>query len=317
MNLTNLDLDLLLVLHTVLEEQSATRAAERLNLSRPAVSNAIARLRASLGDPLFVRTSRGFLPTPLALQMAPHLAVAIKHLRAAVETATGFQPRTTSRRFTLACSDYEQLAFLPRVIADFRRRMPHAALRVLSVEQMLQTNALMSGDVDLFLGVLPTPRPFTLAAQVIAHDDIVCIARRDHPRIPRQLSAALFFELPHVELALLGQRPSSGRQLAEAAEAEWHQKRRIALSVPNFISVAISVAASDCLAAIPRRLATLFAQSWPLRILPLPLRFPPLATEMVWHLRSSEDAPVQYLRTRIAAVTKDRARPRHAASPSS
>ena len=306
MNLESIDLDLFLVFHTVMEERSATRAAERLNLSRPAVSNALARLRLILNDPLVVRSSRGLVPTPLAMQIAPHVAIAVKHIRAAVETARGFDPTTTSRRFTVASSDYEQLSFLPRVVTDFRRRLPQAILRVISVEQMLQTNGLMTGEVDLFLGLLPAPLPAALAADVIARDDVVCIMRRDHARVGRRLSMELFFELSHVEVALFGDRPSAGRQLAEAAEAELHRSRRIAISAPNFVSAAMAVVASDCVAALPRRLAVLFARIWPLRILQLPITFPQVVTHMVWHVRTAEDAPVKYLRRMITATANGR-----------
>lgn len=302
MNLANIDLDLFLVLHTVLEERSATLAAERLNLSRPAVSNAIARLRAILNDPLVVRSSRGFVPTPLALQIAPHIATAVQHIRTALEAAKGFDPATTTRRFTIASSDYEQVAYLPRIMAEFRSRLPLATLRVVSVDQMLQSNGLATGEVDLFLGVLPAPVPAALATEVIAHDTVVCIVRRGHPRVGRRLSADLFFELAHVEVALLGSRPSAGRQLAEAMETKLRKRRRIVISVPNFIAAGMAVASSDCLATIPRRLAAMLAQNWPLRVFPLPISFPPLVTQMIWHNRTREDAPVEYLRRLIAST---------------
>ena len=280
MNLANVNLDLFLVLHTVMEEQSATRAAERLNVSRPAVSNAIARLRLLLNDPLVVRSPRGLVPTPLAAQIAPDIASALKHLRSAVEAAKGFDPATTTRRFTVASSDYEHLAFLPRVIAEFRRRLPHAVLRVISIDQMLRTDGLTTGDVDLFLGAPPSPLPPVLRADVIAHDSVVCILRRNHPRVRRMLSVDLFFELPHVEIALLGDRPSAGRLLANGAEARLGRVRRIAISTPDFTSAAMVVAATDCLAAMPRRLAKLFTKIWPLRVLKLPIDFPPVVTQI-------------------------------------
>jgi DNA-binding transcriptional LysR family regulator len=299
LNLANVDLDLFLVLHTVMEEQSATRAAERLNVSRPAVSNAIARLRLLLKDQLLVRSSRGLVPTPLAVQIAPHVATALTHIRSALEAAKGFDPATTTRRFTIASSDYEQLAFLPRVVAEFRRRLPQASLRVISIDQMLRTDGLTTGEVDLFLGASPSPLPAVLGADTIAHDDVVCILRRDHPRVARKLPLDLFFELSHVEIALLGDRPSAGRLLANAAEASLGRVRRIAVSVPNFTSAAMAVVASDCVAAVPRRLAALFVQIWPLRVLKLPIDFPPVVTQMVWHVRTAEDVPVRFLRRMI------------------
>src|SRR5579864_2740913 len=102
MNLSTLDLNLLLVLHVVLEERSATRAAKRLHVTQSAVSNSIARLRMVLADPLVVRSGRGLVPTPRAEELAPLVAQAIAHLQLAVDRGAGFSPQASERCFTLS-----------------------------------------------------------------------------------------------------------------------------------------------------------------------------------------------------------------------
>lgn len=303
-NLENIDLDLFLVLHTVIEERSATRAGARLHLSRPAISNALARLRRLLNDPLLVRSARGLVATPFTLEIAPHLAAAVEHLRMVMEATRRFDPATTTRRFTVACSDYEQMAFLPPVLREFRRRLPNALLRVVSVDQMVRTDGLETGEVDLLVGAPPAPLPAALGAETIGTDEIVCIARRDHPGVKGKLSVDRFFELPHVEIALLGDRPTTGRQIAATTAAKLGRTRRITLSVPTFASAAIAVIASDCLAAIPRRLALSFSQFWPLRILLIPVEIPPISTQMIWHTRTAGDPPIEYLKRLIAETAK-------------
>src|SRR4051794_27469274 len=108
MNLAALDLNLFLVLHTVLEEQSATQAAKRLNVTQSAVSNALARLRTLLGDPLVVRSGRGLVATPRGAELAPIVAQMFAQLSAAVDRGPGFAPEASTRTFTLAAADNHQ-----------------------------------------------------------------------------------------------------------------------------------------------------------------------------------------------------------------
>src|SRR5512144_3396081 len=127
MNVASLDANLLLVLHLVLQEGSATRAARRLHLTQSAVSNALARLRSQLGDPLVVRTGRGLAPTPRAEQMAPLLSAAFADLERALGRE-GFDPSTCTRTFTFA--DSEEFSQLPRLAGLFEQRLPRATLHL-------------------------------------------------------------------------------------------------------------------------------------------------------------------------------------------
>src|SRR5581483_10445513 len=128
-NLSAIDLNLFLVLHAVLEERSATRAAARLHVTQSAVSNALARLRQLLGDPLVVRHGRGLVPTPRAEQLAPLL-------------------RDVADRFTMALADSHQATEASRIAQAFTRRLPQAKLRVVSADYLAATNGLSSGDID-------------------------------------------------------------------------------------------------------------------------------------------------------------------------
>src|ERR1700722_3024508 len=117
MNLSALDLNLFVVLHAVLEERSATRAARRLNVTQSAVSNALARLRSVLGDPLVVRSGRGLVATPRAVELAPIIAQAIAHLESAVDRSQAFAPAQSTRTFTIAASDNHQTSEGGRIAA--------------------------------------------------------------------------------------------------------------------------------------------------------------------------------------------------------
>ncbi|WP_437974068.1 LysR family transcriptional regulator [Sorangium sp. So ce295] len=132
-NLSTIDLNLLHVLAVTLEERSATRAARRLGVTQSAVSNALARARELLGDPLLVRDGRGMAPTPAADELLPELAAAMGQLRSMIEHRRVFDPRSSTRELTLACADNSQIADVPPVAAALAREMPLARLRVVSV----------------------------------------------------------------------------------------------------------------------------------------------------------------------------------------
>ena len=136
MSITRFDLNLLLTLDAVLSEGSVARAALRLHVTPSAVSNALARLRSLLDDPLLVRSGRGVVPTPRSMELAP----VIKRMLSEVERALcteGFNPATTTRRFTVAVSDAGQISWLPRFGRFMSAEMPRASLRVIGIDTYL------------------------------------------------------------------------------------------------------------------------------------------------------------------------------------
>src|SRR5215470_13785517 len=139
--LEQLDLNLLLVLDTVLAERSVARAARRLHVTPSAVSNGLARLRAVLGDPLVARSGRGIVPTPRAAELAPALARALRDLGAAV-SGPSVDPAATTRQLTLAIADVGQLVRLPRLAALVARELPRARLRVVGIDTLLSSGGL-------------------------------------------------------------------------------------------------------------------------------------------------------------------------------
>jgi DNA-binding transcriptional LysR family regulator len=299
MNLSNVDLDLFVVLQAVLEEGSATRAAARLHVTRPAVSNALARLRRLLNDQLVVRTARGLVPTPRAKAIAPFVTSALEQLRSVIEDATVFDPRSSTRRFTIASSDNEQLSVLPAVIEAFRRELPRASLRISGIDQVVVGDGLGTGDVDVMIGALPSVPP-SLRAVVLFSDRLVCIARRGHTAFRGgRVTSERLWGLPHVDIALLGGRTTFGSGMRDAIETREGRTRSIALTAPNFLSAALAVARTDWLATLPATLAASFSTLLPIQILEIPFETPPIPTQLVWHARSETDAGAVALRRLI------------------
>jgi DNA-binding transcriptional LysR family regulator len=295
MNLSSLDLNLFMVLHVVLEERSATRAARRLHVTQSAVSNAIARLRAALGDPLVVRVGRGLTPTPRAEELAPLVAQAVAQLQLAIDRGVAFLPEATERRFTLALSDNHQTSEAARIAEFFARRLPHAALRLVSNDYLVATDGLASGDVDAAFtpSVLQTPG---VRARPIFEEQACLVVRRDHPRVRGKLTPKLFNQLPHIDVEVVLGRTGVGHRLAEQHWRSAGLERHVAVTVPYFTTAAMIASRTDCIAGLPSRVAKVLCKHLPLKIAATTFPMPKMGLSLVWHERTDADPGGRYFR---------------------
>jgi DNA-binding transcriptional LysR family regulator len=298
-NLANIDLNLFHVLHTVLEERSATGAARRLNVTQSAVSNALARLRQLVDDPIVVRSARGLVPTPRAEKLAPLVAAALTQLRAAVAPDPGFDPSTSTQCFTLSCSDAEGAALIPRLSEVFAKRMPHASMRVVTLEHMLASGGLARGEIDAAIGLQSVVPPDCRSTPLYV-DDIVAIVRKGHPTIRGEtLSLEQYFATSHVVIALFGGRESTVKKSIDKVLAKYGQRPKIALSLPQFGMVALATARTDYIGGVPRRFAEALAEHLPIRIFEAPIPMPKIPIALVWHERTDRDPAASFFRRAV------------------
>jgi DNA-binding transcriptional LysR family regulator len=294
-NLQSVDLNLFYVLHVVLAERSATRAAKRLHVTQSAVSNALGRLRDLFGDPLLVRQSLGLVPTPRALALAPLIAAAVGDLERALGPGAGFDPADTRQTFTLAAADTHQAYLVPSIAARFERAMPRASLRIVSSDFLVATDGLASGAVDAVLAPQTAGAP-RACSRVVLEERGVLLVRRDHPRVKRRMTKALFNELRHIEVQVVLGATGTGHRVASQHWARAGLRRDVALAVPYFITAALVAAKTDFVAAVPDRLAELFATFLPLKIAPATFAMPTLVTALVWHPRTDTDPAARHFR---------------------
>jgi DNA-binding transcriptional LysR family regulator len=291
MNLRNLDLNLLRVLDAVLRERSVTAAAGRLGLTQPAVSNALARLRAAFGDALFVRTPSGMAPTPLARELDDPVRQSLLLIESALAHGRGFDPATSKREFRLHMSDLGEVSFLPRLVEHVRQRAPGVYLETLGLPLEAIDEALASGALDIAVGFLPG-----LATQVrrrrLFRDPYVCLMRSDHPRIGSRLTRKLFLEASHTLVSSIG----SGHRVVEEALERNGIMRRIALRVPHFTVVPMVLARTDLLLTLPSQVARAYEADGRFKSLPVPLPIPPAEVAVHWHERFERDAGNRWLR---------------------
>jgi DNA-binding transcriptional LysR family regulator len=308
-NLATVDLNLFHVLHTVLEEGSATGAAKKLRVTQSAVSNALARLRQMTNDPLLVRSARGLVPTPRALAIAPLVASGLSQLRAAVAGEERFDPKTTTQRFTLACTDAEAAALMPVLVELFAKRMPNASLRVVTLDYVMAADGPARAEIDAVLGLAKAVPPGCRALPLYT-DDIVAIVRKGHPTIRRTLTREQYFTTPHIVIELFADRVSIVRTEIEKVLAKERRAMRIALTVPQFNMVALATARTDYIGGLPRRVAEVLAEYLPLRIFDTPIPLPKLEIGLLWHERTESDPGANFFRNTIKDAVADWAKTR-------
>jgi DNA-binding transcriptional LysR family regulator len=292
--LAALDLNLLLMLDTVLAERSVARAARRLHVTPSAVSNALARLRAALGDPLLVRNGRGVVPTPRAAALAPAIGRALRDVDLALH-GEGFDPKTTDRELTLAMADVIQVVKLPAIVAALAAAMPRARLRVLSIDALIASGGLAGTEVDALIGA--GDKGPGVHAQRLYDEQIVLVARASHSAVRERVSKAQLATLRHVAVQVA---PGLDNRRLVASYAALGIARAVAVVVPTFTAAAAIAARSDLVASLPANLVEMLGPRLGLRTLATPL--PPLATtiNLLWHDRTDRDPALGAFRRVLA-----------------
>ncbi|HKO47648.1 MAG TPA: LysR substrate-binding domain-containing protein [Polyangiaceae bacterium] len=293
MSLSRIDLNLLLVLHTVLRERNVARAAKRLNVTASAVSNALARLRVALDDPLTIRSGRGIVPTPRATELEPVLARALGELDRAL-SAREFEPSTCDRVFSLAVADVGQWARLPRVVRVLAREMPRARLRVLSIDTLHAAGGLAGSAADVLIGV-GEPGP-GIHLQPLYEEQVLLVARAGHPTAKARVSKKVLAGLKHVEVHV---SPGRGSRPLAASYAELGIARDIAVFVPNFSAAAALVSNTDLVASLPGTLLETLAAPLGLRAVATPLHPVSAMINLVWHERTEADPALRAFRALV------------------
>jgi DNA-binding transcriptional LysR family regulator len=295
-SLAGIDLNLFLVLHAVLSERSVTRAAQQLHVTQSAVSNALARLRELLQDPLFVRHGRGLVPTPRAQELAPLMQRAMGELQAAVD-GSAFVPAQSTRRFTLAWSDAQAIAHLPALLPRFERDLPNATLRIVTVDYLVATNGLAVGEVDVALGPVQAAFP-PLLHEAIYAEEIVLAVRRDHAKLIRCLLRERFEDIEFVDIQLALGQGGVGNLLMTELLARHGLPWRVGMVAPDFTTAAHAAAVSDYVVGLPSRAARAFCELLPLELVELPpvLSRPTMTMAALWHPRTDADGGARYFR---------------------
>ena len=297
MNLRSMDLNLLLVFDAIYAERSISKAALRLNLSQPAVSNALARLREAINDPLFMREGNGMVPSARAKLLRDPIRQALELLERGFRSNEGFDFASSKRQFVIAVEDYGETVVMPRIIDWVTEAAPGVHLTIRPEPSSEIQRELREGLVDLALDYFPLQEK-GFHNKCVLTEGLVSFARMDHPQIGEQLSLETFLRLSHIVIA--PRRKS--QPMIELALAKRGLQRQIALTVPHFLSMPALVQNSNLLCTMPRRMAYIYADHFRLRTYKVPIRTPDFPIYLIWHESLDTDSGHAWLRNHMMAL---------------
>jgi DNA-binding transcriptional LysR family regulator len=277
-NLASIDLNLLVVFDALMAERNVTRAGERLGLSQPATSNALARLRSLINDDLFIRTATGLRPTATALSLKQHLRPALQQIQAALLEQSTFNPATSDRVFAMGMSDYVEFTLLPPLIQMLQTLAPQVSVQIRSGDRQKLLALLDTGEIDLAFGLFPEKIAWH-KDHLLFQESYVCVCRHDHPVIGKSLSLEEYLAASHLLISVKEDR--IGR--VDTLLAEQNLKRHIALSIPHFLTAPFVLTQTDLIATLAQRIALTFAQHQRLKLLPMPFPIANFSVFMRWH----------------------------------
>jgi DNA-binding transcriptional LysR family regulator len=293
------DLNLLPVFLALMDERSVTRAAERLGITQPALSNALTRLRAMLQDPLFIRERYGMQPTQKAMELAPVIGAALASLDEAVLGQQAFDPAKARQLITLAPNSYVEFVLVPAIVARLRERAPGISLRLTPYGADLAETGVVSGVTALALGRFVDP-PDNLVVQHLMDEGLSCIVRADHPQIDRKITRKQYEQLKHVNMLPPGRLRAGLFQVLEREGL----RREVAVSVTHFLAIPEVVAVTDYCATLPNQICRRLAHDPRLKVLPTPADLGSFPVEMAWHVRYRHDPAHRWLRALIGEVAQ-------------
>ncbi|WP_438300945.1 LysR family transcriptional regulator [Pseudomonas sp. NMS19W] len=291
-DLRRIDLNLLVILDALLSEQHVTRAAERLHLSQPAVSHALARLRDLLGDPLLVRAGAGLAPTARALELVAPLAEALAQVQSLLVPNT-FDPALARRTFRLAMSDYGAAIILPGLIRTLRAETPGIDLQISHASREGMVEGLLNGDIDLAAGVLPE-LPGELHSTPLFEERYVCLLDRQSLPAEYVLDLPTYLSRPHVLLEMRG----SGTPEIERTLTALRERRRVAVSLPHWSVAPQFISGTDLILTVASR-ALKDVDDDSLIVVPPPFEIAPFTFVSAWHKRRGGDQALNWLNRRI------------------
>ena len=292
MHFRQLDLNLLVALHALLDEQNITQAGKRLHLTQSAMSGALARLRQYFGDDLLVQVGRKMVPTPLGESLIEPVREILIKVKTTVEARPGFDPQTSTRRFSLMMSDFCATVLMLDVVQRAEKLAPQVTFEILSNNVEDPVGFLDRADIDAIVmpgNLLSSDHP----QEVLFEDDFVCIAWSGNDAVGEKITLEQYLELGHVTCEFnRGRTPMAD---------EWYLRhhghsRRIEVTTPTFNAVPLHIVNTRRIATVHRRLAEYYAGILPIRLIPAPVEIPVIVETAQWHRLFDGDPGITWLR---------------------
>ena len=311
MRFLNLDLNLLRVFDAVMTEQNLTRAASRLAMTQPAVSNALRRLREALGDELLIRTAHGVKPTPRAELLWPTVRRALTELEEAILPEANFDIANAHHTFRLAMADATAALWLPALVRSIEREAPNLRIHMVPLTTREPRPMLLRGDIDMAVGFFPGVSAQLAGSQAVSvspirHEQLysgryVCVMRKNHPLAELELTLDRYCEARHLLVSFSGR----AHGMIDEVLAKMGRERRIVLTVNQFFTAGRVVATSDLITVLPRHLLASTGIIGSMVTKELPLDLPNVHVDMLWHERDTRSPAHKWLRAHLSGMTKE------------
>jgi len=297
MHISRVDLNLFVVLDTIYTEGGLTRASHKLNITQPAVSHALARLRELFNDPLFERRGHSMVPTPLTRSLIEPVRASLRVLESTLHKVDRFDPATASKRFVLGLRDVLEPIALPPLMRRLAVEAPSVEVATAHVDRRNLESELSAGSVDVAIDVL-LPASDKLRFRRISTDRLVVLARRDHPALQAGLDLETYLAAGHI---LVSSR-RRGRGLEDHELARRGLQRSIRLRCQHYFAASHVVSQTDLLVTMPERHAAVANRRFDNLVFPFPIEGPTLEAYLYWHANAEDDPANRWLREQLVEL---------------
>ncbi len=295
MNLNKVDLNLFIVFDAIYTEANLTRAGQIVGITQPAVSNALARLRETFNDPLFVRTAQSMVPTPMAQNIIGPVRNALQLLRVSVQESRTFNPLQANKTFRISMTDLTEAVVLPPLFQRLRRLAPNVKIESMLAKRRETTKELAAGRLDFAMDAPLNTDPQVRHVKLL-EDRYVCAMRRGHPLAKDKLSVEEYLSLSHIHIS----SRRSGLGMVALALGKMGQQRKIALRSQHYMMATQVIQQTDMAVTVPER----FARRHDLYQVPLPVDIPPLETHIYWHESTDQDPANRWMREQMIEIAQ-------------
>ncbi|CAL75727.1 putative transcriptional regulator, LysR family [Bradyrhizobium sp. ORS 278] len=298
-DLRDVDLNLLVAFEALMQTRSVSRMAQRLRIGQPSASHALKRLRALLGDPLFVRTPAGMIPTPHALALAEPIRAILTSIERTLFARASFDPRAERRVFRIGAMDYVQAVIADPLLAVLQAQAPGCKLILTTTDCDTAGRSLARGEIDLAIGAFPQIKAGS-HQELLYRERYECVFDAKACRLGKRVTRAQWLALPHVIMSVHGDYSGPLDDVLKSSG----EQREVAVSTPNFLAIPFLLRNKRLIAALPSRMARAFCGRLGLSTCPLPFTAPTFDVTMIWHARTGDEPGAAWLRDQITAICR-------------
>jgi DNA-binding transcriptional LysR family regulator len=291
-----LDMTMLLVFAETMKLRKLTLVAKRLGLTQSAISHTVGRLRDVFGDPLFLRKPYGIEPTSRALDLEPRIAAVLAMTQETLSVPSAFDPATAQRTVRIATLDTHASIFGPGLCRVFEKRAPGLELRLRSASRQEALDLLDANEVDLVVSFVTSVGSHHIV-QRLYEESYAVVARQKNKMFDGSTKA--YLEARHLLVSLSG----DARGIVDEVLESKGMKRHIAAVFPLFFPALATVAETDMIATLPKRLAEANAARFKLNLFPPPINIRPFPVNAIWHKRNEKDAGLQWVVEKLVAMS--------------